>query len=256
MSKAGEDVSSFCGAVQDAPGAAEFEVGEPEVAVAIHGSFPRHVPELLPPRFKREPPSDCLVEVVNVREVECDLSQGPAGMQARLPCQLAGDVELDMEDAALDYCLGPGVGERGADPGPAVGDHHGRRRNLGEQRFPGGARFARAPLPGDHLSRAGLCDQQAPGADPDTIDEDYVVDFTGGWQARFECPAPRGVAAERAACSSRDLGLGLFATDPDQKPSQLFPFGHVRPASNGRRPASSAPPPLCSRGVPAVLHQW
>lgn len=159
MSNAGEDVAGFCGAVQDAPGAAELEVGVSEVAVSIHGSFSRQVPELLPPRFKREPPSDCFVEVVNVCEVECDLSQGPAGMQARVPCQLAGDVELDMEDAALDCCLGPGVGERGADPGSAVGDHHGRRRDLGEQCLPSGARFAGAPLPSDHLSRAGLCDQ-------------------------------------------------------------------------------------------------
>lgn len=54
-------------------------------------------------------------------EVQRDRPQPASGFQSRLAGQFAGDVHLEVEDAALDRGIWPGPGQGGADPGPAVG---------------------------------------------------------------------------------------------------------------------------------------
>lgn len=104
-------MAGFGGSVQDAPGPTKFVVGVSELAVVIHGSLTSHVAELLPPFLERETPFDRGVDVVNGAEVQRDLPQRAACAQPGFPRQFPGDIELQVEDAALDRGLRPGAGE-------------------------------------------------------------------------------------------------------------------------------------------------
>ena len=169
--------------------------------------------------------------------------------------EFAGDIHLQVEEAALHGRFWPGVRERGADPRATVGDDDLRFGDLFEQGLPGGGGLPRAPLPGDHVSGVTQRDQQTPRPDPDPIDEDRIVDFAGDRHPRSQGPAPGCLVTERSSGAAVDLGLRVLAGQPGQEAAQLLPAGHIGSSPDGRCPAGPAPPPLRScRGLP-VPHE-
>lgn len=79
------------------------------------------------------------------------------------------------------------------------------------------------------MAGVGQGDQQAPGADPDAVDEHRVVDLPGDGHARLERPAPGRFVAEGTAGSAVDFSLAGFPGQPGQEASQLVTAGQVGP---------------------------
>lgn len=127
--------------------------------------------------------------------------------------------------------------------------------DLGEQGLPGGGGLPSSPLPGDDGSGGGLGDQQAPGADPDTIDQDRIMNLAGNRHPRLQLPTPGCCAAEGAPAVPGELGLGRFPGQPGQEPAQLLPLAHIGPATHRGCAAVPAPPALRAGRVTAILHQ-
>jgi len=95
--------------------------------------------------------------------------------------------------------------------------------------------FSDAPLPGEDLPGVAERDEETPGADPDAVDEDRVIDRLGGSEGRGDVPAPRGAALERAAGGRAvGFGLGVLANEPGRERSEVFASAHVGSASHGR----------------------
>lgn len=94
--------------------------------------------------------------------------------------------------------------------------------------MPGGSRFSRAPLPGQHLKCFSDGDEEAPGSDVDAIDEDRVMRRRDGSEAWFDIPAPGGCAAELARGSSpAEIGLGMFSGQPGKESGELVSAGDI-----------------------------
>lgn len=133
-------------------------------------------------------------------------------------------------------------------------DDHRRRGDLLQQGRPGGGRFSRAPLPGQYLQSLGDGNEQAPGADPDPIDQDLMVNRLDRPEARLDGPAPGGAVTQGSAGrSALGFGLRLLADQPGQELDQLVSAGHVAAFADAGGPAVRAPPPLRSgRSSPAT----
>lgn len=69
------------------------------------------------------------------------------------------------------------------------------------------------------MPRVGQCDQQAPRADPDPVDEDGVMNLAGDGHSRVQLPVPRGLVAEGPAGTAVEVGLGALSDQPGQEPA-------------------------------------
>ena len=82
-------------------------MGEAPLAVAEHGALSGEVTKCLPPLFELELPFDGGGFVADATEVHRETPQRLAGAGAGVTCQMAGDVHLQVEDAALMRRFGP-----------------------------------------------------------------------------------------------------------------------------------------------------
>ena len=178
------------------PGFAEPVVGEAELAVAEHGAFPGEVPEGLPPLLEVKLPGDRVVRVVDLAQAHHELAQRLAGGGAGVAGQVAGGVHLQVEDAPLVHGFRPGRAQRGGQSGTTIGDDHPGGGNLFQQRSPRSDGLPPAPLPGQQVALVADREQQAPGPDPDPVDEYRVMDPRRRSQTRLDVPAPGGVTPE------------------------------------------------------------
>lgn len=122
--------------------------------------------------------------------------------------------------------------------------------------MPGGSGFSGAPLPGQYLQCFGDSDEEAPGPDVDTVDEDRVMRRRDRAQAWFDVPAPGGCAAELSRSGGAALvGLGVFPEEPGEELFELMFLGDVGALSHLGRAAARASPALGTGCGSAVLDE-
>ncbi len=216
---------SFVGVPPAPSGTNPLRDSSPRGDLVSVGPFPGQVSVHGVPLVEGLEPLHRFVGSADARQAPRQRPQRPSGVSTGLGGQASPDVALDMGQAPLHQRVGPDLGNRDQEPATAVADHHLGRWDLVKERLPCHGLLPIAPLPRDDLpARRG--DQAAPvRAQVDSVDLDLVVGLTSDRDARFDAPAPGGLATEVPSRAQAGRGLSGGAEEP---PDERIEFRTVR----------------------------
>ena len=236
---------------QAAAGLDEPLVGVDAPAVH-HGPLVEEVAPELAPLEEPLDPEVGLAQRADVHEVDGQAVELLAGLEVGPRGGVAPDLAERVVQAPLHPGLRPLLARGRREAGPAVGDHHVRRRDAGEQRLPRALGLPARHVPRQHVVVAAGDEHHQVAGDVDAVDVDDAVDLVDDLGHGPDLPEPAHPAPEGPPAAGH-VALPLAREQPAEEGLELPGVGVV--AVHGRGAAGRAAPPLRARlGLAVTLH--
>lgn len=237
--------------VEPAPGRPEARVGVLPPAVHHRPLLEEVAPEGVPLHVALDPPLG-LAEVLDAHELLRQAVELDARLQPRPGSRLPLDLAERVEQAPLHPRPRPFLRHRRREPGAAVGDDDGGRRDARQQRPPGPDALGAGEVPRQHVVVAAGDQHDDVAGEVDAVDVDDAVDLAVGLRHRPYPPELGGEPPEGSALPGH-VQLASLPQQPAEERLEL-PGGGV--VGVGRACAARlAPPSLSTRArLPVALH--